>query len=232
MDRTEAVMQSPAATGVVDSLCKCDIVMKGGVTSGIVYPPAVRELAEAFRFVNIGGTSAGAIAASLTAAAEYRRQRDGSLAGFDRLARVPYDLAQDRALIGLFAPNRSTQLIFEFAMSFVNATSLGERVRQIVTLPFVGSQRAVSWTIATLGIALAAAELVATPASWLGAAATVALAFAIGGAVGMLLTLRHALATLVTNNYGLASGIDATGKNSFYYERNVLETSSFVKMID
>jgi len=152
MDRTEAVTQSPAATGVVDSLRNCDIVMKGGVTSGMVYPPAVRELAEAFRFVNIGGTSAGAIAASLTAAAEYRRQRDGSLAGFDRLARVPHDLAQDRALIGLFAPNRSTQLIFEFAMSLVKATSLGERVRHIVRLPFVGSQRAVSWTIATLGM--------------------------------------------------------------------------------
>jgi predicted acylesterase/phospholipase RssA len=43
--------------------------MKGGVTSGIVYPLAVCELAKEFRFVNIGGTSAGAIAAAVTAAA-------------------------------------------------------------------------------------------------------------------------------------------------------------------
>lgn len=50
----------------------CDIVMKGGITSGIVYPRAVSELAKSFHFKNIGGTSAGAIAAAATAAAESR----------------------------------------------------------------------------------------------------------------------------------------------------------------
>ncbi|MGZ7041723.1 MAG: patatin-like phospholipase family protein, partial [Thermoanaerobaculia bacterium] len=65
---------------------KCDLVMKGGITSGIVYPAAVSELAREFEFVNIGGTSAGAIAAALTAAAEYRRQSEsGSTAGFAAL---------------------------------------------------------------------------------------------------------------------------------------------------
>jgi hypothetical protein len=34
--------------------------MQGGVTSGIVYPGAACKLAESYRFVNIGGTSAGA----------------------------------------------------------------------------------------------------------------------------------------------------------------------------
>ncbi len=52
---------------------KCDIVMKGGITSGIVYPRAVTRLAQEYRFQSIGGTSAGAIAAAITAAAEYRR---------------------------------------------------------------------------------------------------------------------------------------------------------------
>lgn len=47
----------------------CDLVMKGGITSGIVYPNAVLALARDFRFKNIGGTSAGAIAAAATAAA-------------------------------------------------------------------------------------------------------------------------------------------------------------------
>lgn len=42
---------------------ECDIVMKGGVTSGIVYPSAILELARRYRFRSIGGTSAGAIAA-------------------------------------------------------------------------------------------------------------------------------------------------------------------------
>ena len=50
---------------------KCDIVMKGGITSGIVYPGAVCKLAEKYEFQSIGGTaSAGAIAAAL-----YRRRR-------------------------------------------------------------------------------------------------------------------------------------------------------------
>ena len=48
----------------------CDLVMKGGVTSGIVYPLAVQKLSTEYWFKNIGGTSAGAIAAGVTAAAE------------------------------------------------------------------------------------------------------------------------------------------------------------------
>jgi len=52
----------------------CDLVMKGGITSGVVYPPAIVKLAHRYRFKNIGGTSAGAIAAALTAAAEFRRR--------------------------------------------------------------------------------------------------------------------------------------------------------------
>ena len=42
----------------------CDLVMKGGITSGVVYPKAIDELAHEYMFKNIGGTSAGAIAAS------------------------------------------------------------------------------------------------------------------------------------------------------------------------
>ncbi len=68
----------------------CDLVMKGGVTSGIVYPTAMCRLARTFRFRSIGGTSAGALAAALAAAAEH--ERGGSLGrgqptvGFARLA--------------------------------------------------------------------------------------------------------------------------------------------------
>ena len=38
---------------------ECDLIMQGGITSGVVYPPAVLKLAPRFRFRNIGGTSAG-----------------------------------------------------------------------------------------------------------------------------------------------------------------------------
>ena len=53
----------------------CDIVMEGGVTSGIIYASAVAELAKSYRFSSIGGSSIGAFAAALTAAAEYSRRR-------------------------------------------------------------------------------------------------------------------------------------------------------------
>lgn len=96
----------------------CDIVMKGGVTSGIVYPLAVCELAEKFRFVNIGGTSAGAIAAALTAAAEYRRAH-GDTGGFtDEVMKLPRILGSrlpdgSTKLLSLFRPNPSTKKIYD-----------------------------------------------------------------------------------------------------------------------
>jgi predicted acylesterase/phospholipase RssA len=60
---------------------ECDIIMKGGITSGVVFPLAVVELARTYRFRNVGGTSAGAIAAAATAAAELGRGKPG--AGFE-----------------------------------------------------------------------------------------------------------------------------------------------------
>lgn len=60
-----------------------DLAMRGGTTSGVVYPLAVCEIARAFRVRNVGGASAGAIAAAATAAAEVGRSsgKDGTGAG-------------------------------------------------------------------------------------------------------------------------------------------------------
>ncbi len=60
----------------------CDLVMKGGITSGIVYPPAVLELSKHYTFQSIGGTSAGAIAAAGTAAAASGIRDDTTAAGY------------------------------------------------------------------------------------------------------------------------------------------------------
>jgi hypothetical protein len=72
-------------SSVPDKECKeCDLVMKGGITSGIVYPPlAIKLHNKGYRFRNVGGTSAGAIAAAATAAAEL-----GGDAGFQKLEAV------------------------------------------------------------------------------------------------------------------------------------------------
>ena len=84
----------------------CDVVMKGGVTSGVVYPLAIVELATRYRFRNIGGTSAGAIAAAVAAAAEYARESGG----FVRAAALA-EVLQDR-LLGLFQPHPRLRPLF------------------------------------------------------------------------------------------------------------------------
>ncbi|MBO9706615.1 MAG: patatin-like phospholipase family protein [Caulobacter sp.] len=63
----------------------CDLIMKGGITSGVVYPYALLELGKSYRFKSIGGASAGAIAAAFAAAAEYARTVRGDAAGFLRM---------------------------------------------------------------------------------------------------------------------------------------------------
>lgn len=50
-----------------------DVTMRGGTTSGVVYPLAVCEIARRHRLRSVGGASAGAIAAALAAAAETGR---------------------------------------------------------------------------------------------------------------------------------------------------------------
>src|SRR5260370_41493208 len=64
----------------------CDVVMKGGITSGVVYPLALTTLAEEYRFACIGGMSAGAVAAVAAAAAGYGRHIKG--AGVQRFGSV------------------------------------------------------------------------------------------------------------------------------------------------
>ncbi len=71
---------------------QCDLVMKGGITSGVVYPKLIAALADKYRFRNIGGTSAGAIAAGGCAAAEHGRMHQNPRA-FEALSRLPEQLA-------------------------------------------------------------------------------------------------------------------------------------------
>src|SRR5207247_4146516 len=98
---------------------ECDIVMKGGITSGVVYPGAVVALAKRYVFRSIGGASAGAIAAAGVAAAEYGRATGG---GFARLANVPLELSAtdgkgDLFLLQLFRPETSTRRWIDTAFS-------------------------------------------------------------------------------------------------------------------
>ena len=103
----------------------CDLVLTGGVTDGVIYPWAILELARFYRFKNIGGTSVGAMAAALTAAAEYAR-RQGFLSGFNELLlQVPRKLAEDvkgrTRIFTLFQPASSNQRLFDLFVALSRA---------------------------------------------------------------------------------------------------------------
>ena len=82
--------------------------MKGGITSGVVYPFALCELARTYRFANVGGTSAGAIAAAGAAAAEHGREHGG----FEKLAALPAWIGAGDNLVRLFQPELGTLPFF------------------------------------------------------------------------------------------------------------------------
>src|SRR3712207_2244044 len=94
---------------------QCDIVMKGGITSGVVYPKAVCELAQTYRFKNVGGTSAGAIAAAATGAAEYGR----ATGGFEGLEKLPTWLGEGTHLQDLFQPQPETAGLYRVLLASI-----------------------------------------------------------------------------------------------------------------
>jgi len=106
----------------------CDLVMKGGITSGIVFPTAVAQLSTQYRFRHIGGTSAGAIAAAGAAAAEFRRATDPVQPGygFAELARLPGFLGGrpgqgHSRLFRLFEPVPAARRHFAILAAMLNA---------------------------------------------------------------------------------------------------------------
>ena len=107
----------------------CDLVMKGGITSGIVYPNAVLALAKRYRFKNIGGTSAGAIAAAATAAAalgERRRRRgDQAAIGFAALEGVAAQFKERGFIFGLFQPVFGSRAAFRMIITLAARPGMG-----------------------------------------------------------------------------------------------------------
>jgi deferrochelatase/peroxidase EfeB/predicted acylesterase/phospholipase RssA len=206
----------------------CDLVMEGGITSGILYPPAVEELAKAFRFVNISGSSVGAFAAAVTAAAEYRR-RHGFVDGFRKFGALPGKLAEETEgeshLYWLFRPEPSTQRLFRVFVAGLNRTSWSRRLvegaRQalreyagpvklgiLIVSGLFGAGVAVLLLVGALGIGfggwLAAALGVVVV---LGAVASYLVLAALGALIGALVAIvSDVVEGLVPNGFGLCNG--------------------------
>ncbi len=184
----------------------CDLVMKGGITSGVVYPLAILELAKSYRFKNIGGTSAGAIAAVATAAAEYRR-RNGSMAGFEALRALPAHLGETvgpgSRLLSLFQPSAATSRLFNALLSMLNRRSTGTRWLGGL-LGFVRAYAAHAIGGAILGLVLDRGVVWATSQpSWLQA-----VLLALIGALAAVVwgVYRDVMTGLVPNGFGLCNG--------------------------
>jgi predicted acylesterase/phospholipase RssA len=97
--------------------CECDMVMKGGITSGVVYPRAILRLAQKYRFRAIGGGSVGALVAALTAAAELARGNRG----FERLDEKRDELSSDGFLTSRFQAPEQTRPALEFFLAILSA---------------------------------------------------------------------------------------------------------------
>jgi len=100
-------------------LKECDLIMKGGITSGVVYPQAVLALKDRYRFRNIGGGSVGAVAAALTAAAELGRDGGQETTGFDGMKNAQNRLAEEKGLLqDLFRPPNTYKPLMDAALAF------------------------------------------------------------------------------------------------------------------
>jgi hypothetical protein len=109
-----SAQESPAEAAARPALADCDMVMKGGITSGVVYPRAAVQLSRRYRFRRLGGASAGGIAAALVAAAEHGR----ATGGFAKLDAVPSELASH--LSTLFQPSPATAPAYALLMRLVD----------------------------------------------------------------------------------------------------------------
>ena len=188
----------------------CDLVLKGGAASGFVYSGTIVELARSYRFQSIGGTSAGAGAAGVAAAAEYgRRSGNPEAWGFAGIEHVPEWAAEKTAngwtrLKHLFGPDPRTARLYEVVSAPFTAREGGLRKALVAALRGY-------WFGTAGGIAIAAAA-----AGWLlwllgPSLAPAVIILALAGLAGVLLALgfvgyavwKDATVELAANHYGL-----------------------------
>jgi predicted acylesterase/phospholipase RssA len=196
----------------------CDLIMKGGITSGVVYPLAIVELARHYRFKNIGGTSAGAIAAAGLAAAEYRRLTAKSADGFVKLTDLPGELGKQidgtSMLAGLLQPQRTTRPLFNVFLAAIKQRGARRKIAAIAAALLRNFPLA-AFAGAAIPAGIGALLLVTTNVSLplLITAVFFQIALVLIGAsigVGLAVTLRT-LTAVPRNLFGLCTGREEAG---------------------
>ncbi len=189
---------------------ECDLVMKGGITSGVVYPLAVCELAKVYRLRSVGGSSAGAIAAAAAAAAELGRE-DG---GFERLATLPHDLTEivqgkESRLFTLFQPQPRMRRLFRLVTAGLGTLGFAR------TRAMLGAALRAFWGYAVAGAAtgvllVVLGFLLGGPSQWVCLVAGLALAL-VGLVVGIGLGVLRDVGAIPAAAFGLCSGYTPPG---------------------
>jgi predicted acylesterase/phospholipase RssA len=182
----------------------CDIVMKGGITSGVVYPLAAVELSEHYRFKNVGGTSAGAIAAAAVAAAE-RGRSTGRGTGFGEVRELPAWLGAN--LTSLFQPQPATRPLFAIGLAAMAGRSAGGKAVRALVAAVRGFPIAAA--LGALPGAILAAASIASAGGFLLVWGLVcaALLLALGVTLGLAAALGWRALTAIPDNYfGLLTG--------------------------
>jgi predicted acylesterase/phospholipase RssA len=198
-------MSDPSGPRFSNPMKVCDIVLKGGITSGVVYPLALVSLAEEYRFAKIGGTSAGAIAAAAAAAAEYGRHTE--TAGFHRLTQVPNEIGPD--LLSLFQPTPTLKPLFDILVASLRAKTPFHKATTIVRSLFDSY-----WRSALLGasaglLIIVAALIFGGGAGFVGLGL---LAAVIGAVIAIIVRLIQAIRIdLPKNDFGICTGIRQAG---------------------
>ena len=199
---------------------ECDLVMKGGITSGLVYPKAAARLATRYRFRSVGGASAGAIAAGLTAAAEYRRQHPagGELeagAGFAKLVTIPQVLGTK--LSTLFLPSVPLARSYQALTAWIEpgwgtARKLRATLAKVVSgAPLVVLGVTLALLVPGLLVALAVQGWAVDAAGWGRALWSLLVWLPAAGLIGLMVggvvMIRRTLAELPRNGYGFCRGL-------------------------
>ncbi len=202
-------------------LLPCDLVMKGGITSGVVYPAAIKRLSDKYVFRNVGGASAGAIAAVVAAACEFRRRDHPDVDAFATLDDVNRELTQPHFIQDLFQPTPRARPTFEALLALQGGGGVVGALRVILrrSPPVV----AILAGAALLWVAFAAVGVVALLSGGtttleivalvlLGIVSVTALVVLFAAAVGLALAqvVGQLNAGLMDNGLGMCAGKELT----------------------
>lgn len=176
-------------------LPSCDLVLKGGITSGVVYPKALKKLSDTYRFSEIGGTSAGAIAAVFAAAAEYGRDKGG----FDKIEGLAEELST--TVLEKFQPVPELAPLFRLLLAAQKGKPAG-----ILWALMRGYPRLMAQGAALGGIILILALFASSTVVW--GWLLVGLVVMAAGGLGwpLMEAKKQATEGLAANDYGLCPG--------------------------